>query len=250
MTEPGQATGPGAPATPPPPAPNGAPPVPPSGSVPSWQPSAPASPMSREPRAGGLVAGIILVVVGAVFLVLQVGNITLGPDAWPLWLIVPGLAMLGGSLFIPSRGSLGLAVPGAIIATVGAILWVQATYGLYGTWVYAWALVAPTAPGVAMLLVGAVHRDPDLVGDGARALLTGIGLFIGFALFFEGVIGISGHRIANLDRILPYASIGLGILFVVLSVLGGGGDPAERAQRRAQRRAERERRRAERAAGR
>jgi hypothetical protein len=169
-----------------------------------------------------MVVGIVLVVVGSLFLALRVADVSLGAHAWPLWIVVPGVAMLLGSLAIPPRGGLGLAVPGAILATVGLILWVQDAYGLYGTWAYAWALVAPTAPGVAMLLYGGVHGDRGLVSEGFRTTLTGIGLFLGFGLFFEGVIGVSGHRIANLDQVLPFAVIGLGLLLVVLSLFGGG----------------------------
>jgi len=242
----------------PPPGPNpGPPPGPPPGMPPdpasygapshaapsSWAtPSQP--PSSREPAApAGMVLGIILVVAGALFLTLRVADISLGSRAWPLWLIVPGLAMLLGSLAIPPRNGLGLAVPGAILATVGAILWVQEAYGLYGTWAYAWALVAPTAPGVAMLLYGGVRGDRALAADGLRATLTGIGLFLGFGLFFEGVIGISGHRIENLDQVLPYAVIGLGLLLMVLSLLGGwSGGGARHEARRAAREARRERR--------
>jgi LiaI-LiaF-like transmembrane region len=207
----------------------------PSVAPPGWPPSTPW-PERHDVRPAGLVVGIVLIVVGALFLALNLGNFELGPDSWPLWLIVPGLAMLAGSLFIPSRGGLGLAVPGAVIAIVGLILWVQSAYDLYATWAYAWALVAPVGPGVAMLAYGAVHRDGDLVRDGAGATVTGLGLFVGLGIFFEGVVGISGHRIEHLDQVLPYAAIGLGLLLIVLAAFDGG------------RHAARERRRAERAA--
>lgn len=223
--------------------------VPPSGSAPGGAPwSTPVWPEPRPSQAPGLVAGVVLVVVGAMFLVLRLGNIALGPDAWPLWLVVPGLAMVIGSLFIPSRGALGLAIPGAIIAVVGGVLWAQEATGLYATWAYAWALVAPTAPGLAMLLLGVVQRDGELFRDGLRTTVTGIGLFLGFGLFFEGVVGISGHRIENLDTVLPYAAIGLGALLIVVAFLDGGRRDAWRDQRRAERRAARDQRRAERAA--
>jgi hypothetical protein len=205
------------PAMPPPGAPRGAQ----SGPPPAAPPPA-FAPRADRPAASppGLVFGILLVVAGSTVLVLRVADVSLGPSAWTLGLIVPGLAMLVASFAIPPRGGLGLAIPGTILAMVGLILYVQNTWDLYGTWAYAWALVAPTAPGLAMLVYGAVRRDGDLAREGLRVTLVGLGLFVGFALFFEGVIGISGHRVEHLDQVLPYASIAFGVLLVVLSLLG------------------------------
>lgn len=195
-----------------------APPVPPPGV--GWaeraRPTAPAQ--TSQP---GLVAGIVLVVIGVVLLAIRVLDTAIGADAWPLWLIVPGVAMVAGSLAIPPRGGLGLAIPGTIIAIVGGILWVQQTYGLYATWAYTWALVAPTGPGLAMLLYGVARGDHDTAREGFRATLAGLALFGGFAFFFEGVVGLSGHRIQNLDQVMPYLAIGLGLLLVVGSLVGG-----------------------------
>ena len=144
---------------------------------------------------------MILVVIGTLFLAGRVLDITLGAHAWPLWIVVPGLAMLTGSLFIPPRGGVGLAIPGAIVTMVGLVLWVQESYGLYETWAYAWALVAPTGPGLGMLVYGLARGDRELIGDGLRLTLIGLGLFLGFALFFEGAIGLSGERLAGLDEV-------------------------------------------------
>jgi hypothetical protein len=145
--------------------------------------------------------------------------------AWPLWMIVPGLAMVAGSLFIPPRGGLGLAIPGAIIATVGGVLWVQETYGLYSTWAYAWALVAPTSVGLAMLVYGLAQRDRELAADGLRTTFVGLVLFAAFGLFFEGVLGLNGYAIANLDEALPYLALGLGVVLVVVSLFTGRRRP-------------------------
>jgi len=192
----------------------------PTGPAPGTTPPAPAGPTPFQAPQAGLVAGIILVLIGALFLVARVADLALGPNAWPLWIIVPGLAMFVGSFAIPPRAGLGLAIPGAIVTTVGVILWVQETYALYATWAYAWALVAPTAPGLGMLAYGLVKGDRSIAGDGLRTMLVGLGLFLGFALFFEGVIGLSGERVAGLDQVLPYVVIGLGALLVVLSFRG------------------------------
>jgi hypothetical protein len=164
------------------------------------------------------VFGVVLIVVGAALLI---GQLTDVADAWPVWLIVPGLAMVAGSLFIPPRGGLGLAIPGAIIAMVGVILGVQEAYGLYSTWAYAWALVAPTSVGLAMLLYGLAQRDGELASDGLRTTFVGLVLFSAFALFFEGVLGLNGYAIANLDQVLPYLAIALGVVLVVVSLFTG-----------------------------
>ena len=174
--------------------------------------------------------GVILVVVGGALLIGRVVDIGLAGVTWPVWIVVPGVAMLIGSFFIPARGGVGLAVAGSIVTTVGLVLWVQDAYDLYATWAYAWALVAPTAPGIGMTFYGLVHRDGQLVGDGVRTMLVGLGLFLGFALFFEGVVGLSGTPIANLDDVLPYAIVGLGILLVVLSFFGRKDQEPQRAR--------------------
>jgi hypothetical protein len=182
--------------------------------------AAPRRTVPPPPPQAALVAGVVLVVIGSLFLLGRVANIALGPDAWPVWIIIPGVAMFAASLAIPPRGGVGLAVPGAIVTIVGLVLWVQATYDLYATWAYAWALVAPTGPGLGMLVYGLVRGEREMAGDGLRTMLVGLGLFLGFALFFEGVIGLSGDRVAGLEQVLPYLVIGLGVLLVVLSLTG------------------------------
>jgi len=209
------------------PAPPDTDPAPPAAQpAPAWQPPYAARPPA-QPRGAdaGIVAGTILVIVGALFLIGRVVDITAGPHAWPLWILVPGVAMLVGSLLIPSRAGLGLAIPGAIVTVVGLVLWVQEIYDLWETWAYAWALVAPTAPGLGMLLYGLTRGDRQLVGDGLRTTLVGLGLFLGFALFFEGVIGLSGDRIAWFDDALPIAVIALGAVMVVASLFRGRTRP-------------------------
>jgi hypothetical protein len=204
--------------------PSAPPSAPPIAAPPVWNATPASQPAAGSARGtpAGLVAGVILVIIGASLLVTRVVDLSFGGATWPLWIVVPGVAMLVGSFFIPPRGGLGLAIPGAIVTMVGLILWVQEAYGLYATWAYAWALVAPTAPGLGMLLYGIVQRDGELARDGLRTTLVGLGLFLGFMLFFEGVLGLSGSPIANLGEVLPYAVIGLGVLLVVLSFFGGG----------------------------
>jgi hypothetical protein len=190
--------------------------------------SAPPRPNAASGSTPALVFGVLLVGVGGLLLLTRLTDISLGGDSWPLWLVVPGVACLVASFALPQRQGLGLAIAGAIVATIGVILWVQETYDAYATWAYAWALVAPTAPGVGTFLYGAVKGDGELVRNGLRSTAVGLALFAGFALFFEGVIGLSGEPVAAFGDVLPFAVIGLGVLLVVASVVGGNRGRAAR----------------------
>jgi len=190
--------------------------------------AAPPRPSAASGSTPALVFGVLLVGVGGLLLLTRLTDISLGGETWPLWLVVPGVACLVASFALPQRQGLGLAIAGAIVTTIGLILWVQETYDAYATWAYAWALVAPTAPGVGTLLYGAVKGDGELVRTGLRSTAVGLALFAGFALFFEGVIGLSGEPIAAFGDVLPFAVIGLGVLLVVASVVGGNRGKAAR----------------------
>jgi hypothetical protein len=189
---------------------------------------APAPSTGASGSTPALVFGVLLVGVGALLLLTRLTDISLGGDAWPLWLVVPGVACLVASFALPRGQGLGLAIAGAIVLTVGLILWVQETTDAYATWAYAWALVAPTAPGVGTFLYGAVKGDGELVRSGLRSTVVGLALFAGFALFFEGVIGLSGEPVAAVGDVLPFAVIGIGVLLVVMSVAGGSRGKAAR----------------------
>jgi len=186
----------------------------------------PGGPASPGPHRGSLVGGIILVVLGLAFLVARVFRVELGVDSWPIWIVGPGIALLVAGLVVGGSGGLGLVIPGAIVATVGTILWVQDATGLWATWAYAWALVAPGSVGLGMLLYGITRGDRELTANGLRTLLVGLGLFFGFALFFEGALRLSGGRIPAADVALPVVAVGIGVVLLVLSVGRRGDRPA------------------------
>ncbi len=108
--------------------------------------------------------------------------------------------------------------PGAGLAAAGAL---TTTTGLWATWAYAWALVAPGAVGLGLFVYGVLTGQRDLVVSGGWALLTGLGLFIVFAFFFESVIGLSGERIVGLDALLAAGLVLLGAAIVGVSLASG-----------------------------
>ena len=172
-----------------------------------------------DERRGAIVLGAILIVVGGAFLVTNVTGFSFDA-AWPLFVIVPGLALLGASFTTRTEAGVGLAIAGSIVTTVGLVLAAQEATGLYATWAYAWALVAPGSVGVGMFLFGTFTGRQDLRSAGLRLAGIGLALFVGFAIFFEGVIGLSGDGPPPLEGLLPVALIALGALLVVGSLFG------------------------------
>ncbi|MGD0121989.1 MAG: hypothetical protein ABSC46_05470 [Candidatus Limnocylindrales bacterium] len=173
-----------------------------------------------DARRGSLVVGLLLVLLGIFFLASEQLRFDVGRDGWPIFVIAPGVFLLLVGLAIPHEGGLGAAIPGGIITTVGLILAAQAATDTYASWAYAWALVAPGSVGATLTLYGLLHRRWDLLDAGLRTAAVGLGLFIGFGLFFENVVGIDeGSRTTALRNAMPVLAVGLGIVIVIMNVL-------------------------------
>lgn len=77
------------------------------------------------------------------------------------------------------------------------------------------------AIGLALLAYGLVEGRRDLVEAGQAAAAV-LGLFLGFAIFFELVLHISGSRLGPLGEFgLPAALVILGILIVLRGFFRG-----------------------------
>ena len=168
---------------------------------------------------GPLTLGLALVVVGGIFLVAQFVNIDVGEAGWPVFVIVPGVALLAAGLAARGPLGIGLSVAGAIVTSTGLLLAFQNTYDYFASWAYAWALVAPGSVGLALVLHGLAHREPSVVRGGFPAFIAGLVLFAIFAAFFEGVIGLSGNRSGPLARAaLPVTLVGVGLILIVVAL--------------------------------
>jgi hypothetical protein len=176
--------------------------------------------MPAAERRGGVVLGIVLIALGALFLVQRLANIDLGQYGWPLFVIVPGLLLFAGALAAAdANAGTGLATAGGITTMVGLVLAVQNATGLWATWAYAWTLVGPGGTGLGLFFYGLLRGRPDLVSAGARTLAVALALFAGFGLFFEGVIGLSGGPFLVGSQVFPIVLIAAGGILVVLSLL-------------------------------
>ena len=148
--------------------------------------------IARDRRGTAAVAGIVLILLGAGVLALREWGIDpierIADAGWPLFVVLPGLALLAMALVpAPPRG-VGFAIAGCIVTSIGLVLWWQEQTDRYETWAYAWALIGPGAAGLGMLVYGALTRTSDLVRLGLRLLAIAGVLFLGGAWFFETAV--------------------------------------------------------------
>jgi hypothetical protein len=180
--------------------------------------------MGRNQAERGTVAlGVALVVIGGLALLGRALSIDILGLGWPLFVLIPGVVLFAGGVAVGGRAGLGMAVPGGIVSMVGLVLSVQAATGLWATWAYAWALVAPGGVGLAFVVYGLVTAQPDLARTGVPILLTGLGLFVVFGLVFEGVLHLSGAALPLAEPVLATGLIILGAAILLLGVMGRRG---------------------------
>jgi hypothetical protein len=150
---------------------------------------------ARRRRLGGETAlGGLLLLLGMLVLLGQAFRLDLGRVGWPFFVIVPGLGLLG--LGLTAAGRLGevLATVGGVVTMAGLVLLVQNTTDRFDTWAYAWTLVVLVGPGIGRELLGAVRGRGDLAASSGWLIAVGLVAFLGFAVFFEVVIGVGGRR--------------------------------------------------------
>ena len=149
--------------------------------------------MERSPRSGqdniATVGGVVLVGLGLLFLVQQALGVDIGHFGWPLFVILPGLALLVAFAVGP-RTAAGLAIPGCVITTVGLILAVDNTFDTWQTWAYAWALI-PASVGLGLRLQSERLDQPRAMEAGTRMLEGFLLAFVVLAVFFELILNLS-----------------------------------------------------------
>lgn len=160
-----------------------------------------------------MAVGIVLVLVGAALFVGQLLGIGIEDIGWPFFVIAAGVGILVVGLLIADEQ--GMVIGGAITTTVGLVLLYQDQTGRWESWAYAWALVGPVASGLGLALWGIRRGNGTDLRNGTWGLMAGLAMFaVGF-LFFEGVIGIGGERLALPEWLLP-----VGVIVIGLAVLG------------------------------
>lgn len=140
---------------------------------------------------GQLAAGLFLILFGA-WLVAQ----NMYPNlqtmvgqyfVWPLNLVAIGAGIL---LFGLLSGSAGLAVPAAIVAGVGGILYYQQMTEDSSSWSYLWTLIFGFI-GVGEILTGLFERNTSKMRSGVNLLMVSAVMFVIAAAIF-GKLAILG----------------------------------------------------------
>lgn len=188
--------------------------------APEFSPAPPpraVPPPTPARRSGtGLALGVVLVVVGAFYLVVQVAGIDLSVFGWPLFVIIAGLSLL--VVGFASLGT-GAAIPGGILTMVGLVLAYQNSTGHWTSWAYAWPLVAPGGVGLGLFLQGIRERNVGLIRQGRSLMFIALLIFmVGFVLF-ESIFNISDiNELPVVKAALPALFILIGVLLLARSI--------------------------------
>jgi hypothetical protein len=188
----------------------------------SEQSAMPEKPVKGSLDRGALILGGGLLFLGVVLLLGRLLQIPFGDYLWPFIFIVPGVLVFLTALSTESSSGEGLSILGGILTSLGVVFFLQTVTGLWATWAYVWALVAPTSIGVSQMIYG-MAKDRNSITESGRRLAT-LGLFmfaIGFG-FFELIIGISGFGLASFGLpVFPMLLIFFGLIILVRSLVRG-----------------------------
>ena len=174
---------------------------------------------TRRERAA--IAGVVLVVAGGVVLAARQAGLELGnlvdDSGWPLFIIVPGVALLVAAFGPPPPNGLGFAVAGSVVTTVGLILLYQETTENWESWAYAWALI-PMAAGIGITGYGSLTGHRDIAVTGVRlAAVAGV-LFLVGSWYFNAIFE-TGQTPIDISAWWPVVVIGIGALVLGRAVL-------------------------------
>ena len=171
--------------------------------------------------AAPAVIGLFLILFGAAALAVREYDVNflphLGTWAWPFFVVVPGLVLLGAAVVAPRPRGAGFAVSGAVVTAVGSLLLYQSQSGHWESWAYAWALL-PGAAGVALVAYGLFAADRRMRTAGLWLAGLMAVLFAAGVWFFEGLFA-GEDRVVDAGNWWPVAVIGLGVALALWAFL-------------------------------
>jgi len=138
-----------------------------------------------------LALGVVLILLGAWFIAQrQIPALETWVSqymSWPLNVVAVGAILLLIGLIV---GAPGMAIPAAIVAGIGGILYYQNQTNDYTSWSYMWTLI-PGFVGVGQIVAALLGRSSREARSGMNLILTSVVMFIIFAAIF-GRLGMLG----------------------------------------------------------
>ncbi|HBG74037.1 MAG: hypothetical protein A2X25_08435 [Chloroflexi bacterium GWB2_49_20] len=169
--------------------------------------------MSEKRNYGALVAGVVLICMGALALLDRIFQGTkFWEMAWPLIIIGCGVLFFVG-MFVAGKSFAWLAIPGSIIAANGVMLFLQNLTGRWETWSYSWTVILMSI-GVGIFIMGAWQGDKSRRRAGLKLFEVGAVLFVIFGAFFEILFSL-GVPDGLRGYVFPIGLLLLGIYLVV-----------------------------------
>ena len=176
-----------------------------------------------EHRRNPVVAGIVMITIGAIAWALTAADIDpsqwLGGSGWTLFILIPGLILLVGGLLARDEPAVGLTIAGSIVTTIALMLFVMDRTDHYEAWAYAWTLI-PGAAGIGVLIHGLKTDDRARMGAGVRLIVIALVMFAVGAWFFETIFQ-TGAVPFGIDAFWPLALVVAGVLVIAMAFLRG-----------------------------
>lgn len=171
---------------------------------------------------GALLLGAGLLFLGILLLMGRLLSIPLGGFLWPFLFIVPGVVLVWTALSTESSSAEGVSILGGILTMLGLLFLAQSVTGLWASWAYAWALIAPTSIGLSQMIFGSRKGRESIYHSGERLVKLGLWIFLIGFVFFELVIGVSGFGLSRFGLpVVPMVLIFAGLFILVRSLAKG-----------------------------
>ena len=167
-------------------------------------------PKIRQPfDRGPIFLGAGLLFMGFLLLAGRFLHIPFNNFLWPFIFIVPGVLVFLSALSSESSSGEGLSIVGGILSMLGFVFLMQTITGLWASWAYIWALVAPTSIGLSQMIYGNLKNRDAIAASGWRLTKIGLSIFVVGFLFFELVLDISkfGFGLPVFPMILIFAGV-------------------------------------------
>jgi len=152
-----------------------------------------------------------LIGVGVALLLAYLFDIRLMDFFWPGFIIAPGLLLMWPAYksTADEQSKLAfLAVPGAMIVTVGLLFFAMNLTDHFEAWAYSWTLLIAAAAGGVMYVTR--YDDNEHLQERSYNLIRVLSMvFIGLALFFEIIV------FENFNPLMSLGLIGFGLYLLL-----------------------------------